>query len=166
MTKNKISKLIKKIKVKKIDSIATRSARVFSLDTTSTKKEILVTLDNVSESKQFKKIDKKLKRNKKFLIEILKKNGKVFKYLDKDLRDNKELVLAALYHEPLVLKGFGPHMIWRNISKRLREDRDIVYEAVCHNRLINYYASEDMINDRKFVLKCAKGNGDILRIFR
>ena len=159
---SKIEKLSKKIKVRKIEGFKETRTIVYRLDVKSKKKEILSTLYSIKEAKQFKNINIKFQTDRKFLIKILKENGKVFNYLDKHSRDDKKLVLAALYFTPLIAKGFGPHMIWKKISKRLRNDREIVYQAVKHNRLINLYASDEMLNDRKFILKCAKGNGEIL----
>ena len=137
---------------------------IYKLTKSSTKRQILSTLFFVEETKQFKNIKKELQRDEKFLINILEENGKVFHYLDEDLRDNKKLVLAALKDTP-VLKGFGAHDIWEKISERLRNDRDVVYQAVMNNGKITWYASNEMISDRKFILRCAKGHSDISRGF-
>ena len=162
---NKIEKLAKKIIVKRIEGIKSGKERtIYKLTKSSKKIQILSTLFFVEETKQFKNIKKELQRDEKFLIKILEENGKVFNYLDEDLRDNKKLVLAAL-KPTLYLKGFGAHAIWEKISERLRNDRDVVYEAAMNNGKITWYASDEMIFDRKFILRCVKGHSDVSRGF-
>ena len=134
----------------------------YQLSKKSTEKQILSTISYIKYASRILKINKKFLANKKFLLKALKINGAILNYLEPRFRADKEMVMAALYNDPVKIKGLGPHMFWDSIDDKLKEDEDILLAACINDSAIEYIPSR-LLNNRKFILKCAKINGSILK---
>ena len=134
----------------------------YQLNKKSTEKQILSTISYIKYAYRISKVNKKFLTNKKFLLKALKINGAILNYLEPRFRVDKEMVMAALYNDPVKIKGLGPHMFWDSIDDKLKEDEDVLLAACINDSAIEYIPSR-LLNNRKFILKCAKINGSILK---
>jgi hypothetical protein len=134
----------------------------YKLNKKSTEREILSTISYIKYARRISRINKKFLNNKKFLLKALKINGLILNYLDAKFRGDKEIVMAALYDDPTKVRGLGPHMFWDSIDDSLKEDEDIILTACKNNSAIDF-VPQRLLSDKKFILKCAKINGNILK---
>ena len=134
----------------------------YQLSKKSTEKQILSTITYIKYASRILKINKKFLVNKNFLIKALKINGAILNYLEPRFRADKEMVMAALYNDPVKIKGLGPHMFWDSIDDKLKEDEDVLLAACRKNSGFSYIPPR-LLDNRKFILKCAKINGYILQ---
>jgi hypothetical protein len=92
----------------------------YQLNKKSTEKQILSTISYIKYAYRISKVNKKFLTNKKFLLKALKINGAILNYLEPRFRVDKEMVMAALYNDPVKIKGLGPHMFWDSIDDKLK----------------------------------------------
>ncbi len=134
----------------------------YQLSKKSTEKQILSTISYIKYASRILKVNKKFLTNKKFLLKALKINGAILNYLEPRFRADKEMVMAALYNDPVKIKGLGPHMFLDSIDDKLKEDEDVLLAACRKNSGFSYIPPR-LLDNRKFILKCAKINGYILQ---
>lgn len=111
----------------------------------------------VQNSLCMKEVPSKLLDNKDFIIEVLAKaNFNVFDDVSDKLKDDKEFVKKALVIEP---------WIYKSISKRLKEDEDIIDLVVkkdIHVSILEY-GPKSLSENKKFVLSIVRESPDQLR---
>jgi hypothetical protein len=134
----------------------------YQLNKKSTEKQILSTITYIDYAYRISKININFLTNRRFLIKALKINGAILNYLEPRFRADKEMVMAALYNDPIKLKGLGPHMFWDSIDDKLKEDKDVLLASIRANSMFKH-VPQKFLNDREFILKCVKINGNILR---
>lgn len=134
----------------------------YQLNRKSTERQILSTISYIKYASRILRVNKKFLKNKKFLLRALKINGAVLNYLDPKFRANKQIVMAALYNHPTQIRGLGPHIFFDSIDDKLKGDEDVLL-AACRSNSSFSYIPQRLLNNRKFILKCAKINGYILQ---
>jgi hypothetical protein len=134
----------------------------YQLNKKSTEKQILSTITYIDYAYRISKVNINFLTNKKFLLKALKINGAILNYLEPRFRADKEMVMAALYNDPVKVKGLGPYMFWDSIDDKLKEDEDVLL-AACRSNSSFSYIPPRLLDNRKFILKCAKINGYILQ---
>lgn len=134
----------------------------YQLNKKSTEKQILSTITYIDYAYRISKVNINFLINKKFLLKALKINGAILNYLEPRFRADKEMVMAALYNDPVKVKGLGPYMFWDSIDDKLKEDEDVLL-AACRSNSGFSYIPPRLLDNRKFILKCAKINGYILQ---
>jgi hypothetical protein len=72
-------------------------------------------------NKTFQFADHALKKDKKTVLEVLKKDAFAFEFVDKNLKKNKEVILYAIERSGLNIKY---------IDKIFKKDKEIVLEAL------------------------------------
>jgi hypothetical protein len=134
----------------------------YQLSKKSTEKQILSTISYIEYAYRISRVNIKFLTNKNFLLKASKINGAILNYLEPRFRADKEIVMAALYNDPIKLRGLGPHMFWDSIDDKLKEDKDVLLASIRANSMFKH-VPQRFLNDREFILKCAKINGNILQ---
>jgi len=91
--------------------------------------------------------DSKLLKDRKFVLEAVKRRGEVLRVVSEDLQNDKEIVLAAVVQDGRVLE-FG--------SPELQNDKEIVLAAVKVDGKALQYANRGLQNDKTIVLIAVK----------
>jgi len=111
----------------------------------SYKEKILSSLEE--DTKSFKRLSPRLKKDENFLKKALKTNGMVLKYLDKRYRANKEWVLLAVNQNGMALEY---------ASNMLKSDEEVVLEAVRNDGNAFEFAHPYLKKNRTYILKLFK----------
>lgn len=101
-------------------------------------------------NKTFQFADHALKKDKKTVLEVLKKDAFAFEFVDKNLKKNKEVILYAIERSGLNIKY---------IDKSYKKDRQITLAAVKKDGRALEYADKIFKKDKEIVLEALKNSG-------
>eukprot|EP00930_Biecheleria_cincta_P098525 TRINITY_DN9017_c0_g2_i1.p1 TRINITY_DN9017_c0_g2~~TRINITY_DN9017_c0_g2_i1.p1 ORF type:complete len:801 (-),score=212.25 TRINITY_DN9017_c0_g2_i1:204-2606(-) len=121
-----------------------------------------------------------LQRNEQLVLEATSYSGKAFAFAHAELRSNKDFVLKAVgahggalaaasdefRGDPLLLRTMaqqGHGAALQGAKPTLRRDQILVLEMVADDAETLKHASEDLQQDRDFILQVAKRNGKALK---
>lgn len=85
-----------------------------------------------------------LRKDKEFILEVVKQDGFVLEYASEELKNDKEIVLEAVKQNGNAL-GYA--------CDRLKNDKEVMIEAVKQNGCALEYASDRLKNDKDFILE-------------
>jgi len=98
----------------------------------------------------FQFADRSLKKDKKTVLEVLKKDAFAFEFVDKNLKKDKEVILYAIERSGLNLK---------HIDKSFKKDRQITLAAVKKDGRALEYADKIFKKDIEIVLEALNNSG-------
>jgi len=101
-------------------------------------------------NKTFQFADHALKKDKKTVLEVLKKDAFAFEFVDKNLKKNKEVILYAIERSGLNIKY---------IDKSFKKDRQITLAAVKKDGRALEYIDKIFKKDKEIVLEALKNSG-------
>jgi len=120
--------------------------------------------------------------NYEFVLQAVLQNGLLLKYASKKKQDNYDIVFEAVQQNVLALKFSSDKLlnnkkiiskaisenkkenynnmeiILKYVPEKLRETKYIIFDAIQYNAKEFKYASNNLKNDIKFILKCIKRN--------
>jgi hypothetical protein len=99
------------------------------------------------ESYQF--ASEKLKKDKAFSLNALKRDGDVFVHLPSYLKEDLELVMVAIKSRPKVLKL---------MSESIKDNKEVVMNAIKAKGDVLQYASERLRDDEEVVIRAIKNS--------
>lgn len=94
-------------------------------------------------------VSERQRRDKNFVLEVVRRHGRDLKYASKDLRGDREVVLEAVKQNGWAL---------RYASEDLRGSKEVVLEAVKQNGMSLENASDDLREDKEVVLTAIENN--------
>jgi len=105
--------------------------------------ETFLLLSEKDEKKFFQKLPKDLKRDKAWIISLIKNNVPVFHHIDKDLKKDKDIFKAAIMHQYSGLIKTAP--------LELQNDKKIIAKVVSNKPELFEYASDNLKKNKKFI---------------
>ncbi len=99
------------------------------------KNQFINVLKKFQHSFTFRFVSPELKKNREFVLEVLKINGLVLEYVSPEFQADPELVLEAV-------KQNGD--AFEFVSQKLKENREFVLEAMDINWKVLKYTSEEL----------------------
>ena len=122
--------------------------------------ETFLLLPEKDEKKFFQKLPKDLKKDKAWIISLIKNNVPVFHHIDKDFKKDNDIFKAAIMHQYSGLIKTAP--------LELQNDKEIIAKVVSNKPELFEYASSKIKKDKKFILslvneKVSYGIGSIYK---
>ena len=124
---------------------------------------------------EFFPITEENKRNKEFMLEMVKQNGYFLMYASDDLKDDFDLVKAAINNDAFSLRYASKRFLedkkivleaiqkcgslYPNLDLKLRSDFDILFYALDSYNLALYYTSEELKDNFIICKKAASKYG-------
>ena len=116
-------------------------------------KEVVLNAVKQSRLYEFGGASKELRKDRKFVLEVLKEGVNALKYVSEELKNNRNFVLE-------IVKQKGDFL--KYVSEELKNDKEIVLESIKQNVDSLKYASDKLKNNRNFVLEAIKQNRLVL----
>jgi hypothetical protein len=108
-------------------------------------------------------VSQKLKSSKEFILNLAKSDLLFFKYCTQNLKDDKEFVMKIIkFGKKPKTTSFD---IYESLSKRLKEDKEIIWEALKKDIYSSYHIYYDFLEDKEFILSVIKNFGPSTTIF-
>jgi len=111
------------------------------------KELILIALEESIHNSRF--MGDELKTDRKFVLDILGRNGETLEYFLDDRTDDREYILTAIKTYPVAIR-FG--------TEELQKNREFVKEAIKINSEVSDYIDDDLKNEYEETIKTARVN--------
>jgi hypothetical protein len=98
---------------------------------------------------QWIKDDAVLQKDKKLILELVKKDCGILNVIDESLKKDREIVLEAVKSDGVALYF---------VDEQFKKDREVVLEALKNNEYVLKYADESLQNDPEILNACKNRN--------
>ena len=117
--------------------------------------ELILSLTNPGYCESLWYASSRLKKDKKFVIDVVSKCGEAIQYASDELKKDKDVIKAAAAQSPSTLEF---------VSKEFKDDEELILSAITEHISIGlYFASTRLKGDKEFILKVVSICGEAIQ---
>lgn len=132
-----------------------------SLNVNSSYEEVLSTVK--IDGMELEHANAQLRDNKEICLAAVKQCGDALEYCSQRLRDDYELALAAIVARNFRKSQLGYSDAWKFVSERLKNEYDFILDAIEYNHHIALYIPQNLLSESYFMEKAVQRSGTVIQ---